>query len=123
MGKNQKFKVLVCDDDEGILEVIKIILESNNYEVMTISSGKGIQKKILEFKPNLIFLDLWMPGIDGKEVTKLLKSNLETKGIPLIVVSALNETEKIATQIGADGFLSKPFDIDDLLKIVKNYQA
>lgn len=114
-------KILVCDDDEGILEVIKIILEDNKYLVRVLENCKAIYKKVLEYKPDLIFLDIWMPGINGKEVTKILKREPLTSKIPIIIVSALNDTKKIATEIGADGYLEKPFDMDELLGVVKRY--
>ncbi len=114
-----KVKILVCDDDAGILEVIKIILEENDYEVLTTSTGKGIQKLINSYKPGLLFLDLWMPGIEGEEITKILKREKATKDLPVIIVSALNDTKDIAKKAGADGFLSKPFTIADLLEVVE----
>ncbi len=117
----KKIKILLCDDDEGVIEVIKIILEENGYEVKPLLNGKGIEKKVLEYKPDLIFLDIWMPGIDGKEVTKLLKSDSVTKQIPIIIVSALNEVDKIQNMIGADDFLAKPFEMQDLLAKVKHH--
>lgn len=114
----KKAKIFVCDDDAGILEVVKIILEDNNYAVVTSSTGKGIQKKIAAAKPDLLLLDLWMPGIEGKEVTKILKRDAVTKNMPIIIVSALNDTKSITREIGADGFLPKPFAIADLLAVV-----
>lgn len=116
-----KKKILLCDDDEGIVEVIKIILTENGYEVRSLLGGKGIEKKVIEYQPDLIFLDIWMPGIDGKEVTKLLKSDPKTKHIPIIIISALNELKTIKNNIGADDFLAKPFDLQDLVNKVKQY--
>lgn len=116
-------RILVCDDDPGVLEVIKIILEENKFEVITATNGKGIQKMIAQTRPDILFLDIWMPGIDGKEITKLLKKDEQFKDMPIIIVSALNDTKDIAKEVGADGFLSKPFTIADLLGIVeKNLQ-
>ena len=115
----EKNRILVCDDDPGILEVIKIILEENDFKILTVSTGKGIQKTITSFKPDLIFLDIWMPGIDGKEITTLIKRDPTTKKLPVIIISALNDTEDIAQKVGADGFLSKPFTIENLLAIVE----
>lgn len=115
----KKPKILVCDDDPGILEVIKIILEENNIEVITTATGKGIQKLIAGNKPDMLFLDLWMPGIEGEEITKILKRDPETKKIPIIIISALNDTKDIAKKVGADGFISKPFTIDGLLEVVE----
>lgn len=82
---------------------------------------KAIYKKVLEYKPDLIFLDIWMPGINGKEVTKILKREPLTSKIPIVIVSALNDTKKIAQEVGADGYLEKPFDMDELLGVVKRY--
>lgn len=120
---NNASKILICDDDEGIVEVIQIILEENGYEVETIMNGKEIEKKVKAYQPNLIFLDIWMPGIDGKEVTRILKSDMKTKDIPIVLVSALNEVSKIREMTGADAFLPKPFDLQDLLAIVKRHIA
>jgi CheY-like chemotaxis protein len=114
-----KKRVLICDDDEGISEVTRIILEENGYDTKLCNTGKAIQKKVKEYQPDLILLDLWMPGIDGKETTKLLKTNPETRHIPIIIVSALNEIQGIAKAIGADGFISKPFEIKDLIAKVE----
>lgn len=114
-----KVKILVCDDDPGILEVIKIILEENNFEVYTTSTGKGIQKTIASFKPDMLFLDIWMPGIDGKEITTILKRDPALKKLPVIIISALNDIQDIAAKVGADDFLSKPFTIAALLKVVE----
>jgi DNA-binding response OmpR family regulator len=116
-------KILVCDDDESIGEVLKIMLESDGFEVMGLQNGKGIQKKVEQFDPNLILLDIWMPGIDGKEITKLLKENPATRNIPIILISALNDTSKIAMECGADGFLTKPFDMHHLLSTVRSHLA
>lgn len=108
-------KILVCDDDPGVTDVIRLILEEEGYEVKTLDSGKAIQKRVQEYSPDVILLDIWMPGIDGEQVTKLLKKNPDTKHIPIIVISALNLTEKIAKRAGADDFIAKPFQMDDLL--------
>lgn len=114
-------KVLVVDDDPGILEVIKIILEDNGYEVCVLSDGKEVVKKILNFEPNIVLLDIWMSGIDGGVITKILKSNERTKTVPVVIFSASNDTERLAKEMGADDFLTKPFDIPDLVaKIKKN---
>lgn len=114
-------RILVCDDDMGILDVISILLKDNGYHVKLLSNGKAIIKRIEAYNPDLVLLDLWMPGIDGKEITKLLKSCNETKNIPIIIISALDTAKKISKDIGADDFIEKPFDIYDLLNKVKKY--
>ncbi len=117
-----KTRILICDDDEPISEMLKIILEEEGYEVKLMQNGKAILKKVTEYQPNLILIDLWMPGIDGKEAVKLLKKEAQTSSIPIYIISALHESEisKIAKQIGANGYLLKPFNLDELLLLVKN---
>lgn len=114
-------KILVCDDDEGISEVIKVILEGSGYQVNILNNGKAILKKVASFKPDMILLDIWMPGIDGREITKVLKRDPKSTHIPVVVVSALNDTKKIAKDCGADDFLPKPFDMNNLLHLVQKY--
>ena len=114
-------KVLVCDDDAGILEVIQIILEENNFVVKTLSNGKSIRKIIDEFKPDVLLLDIWMPGIDGEEITKIIKRDKTTKDLPVILITALNQPENLVKGTGADDYLAKPFDMDDLVAKVTKY--
>lgn len=113
--------VLVIDDDEGILEVVKIILEDRGYKVETVQDSSMITGVIDKKLPQLILLDIWMSGIDGQEITRTLKKDALTSHIPIILMSANQETEKIAKATGADGFITKPFDIDHLALLVKYY--
>lgn len=114
-------KILVCDDDEAIAEVLQIMLEEAGYRVKLLFNGKAIQKRIKEYMPDLILLDIWMPGIGGEEVTHLLKTDPTMKHIPIVIISALHEHEvrKIVKKIGASGFLAKPFEMRELLDLVK----
>lgn len=113
--------ILVADDDPGILEVVKIILTDSGYKVVTEENPANIIQRIKEFRPKLILMDLWMSGMDGHEVTVLLKKRAAIAHIPIIIISALNEGEKLAKEAGADDFLAKPFDISDLLAIVEKH--
>lgn len=114
-------KVLVCDDDEGISEVIKIILEDGGYKVKILNNGRAIQKRIEEFCPNLLLLDLWLPGINGQEIVKVLKKDDKCKDLPVIIISALTDLEKISKKSGATDYLEKPFNINRLKEIVGKY--
>ncbi len=116
-----KKNILVADDNKSIVEVISIVLEEKGYGVATINDGHTIFYHATRDKPDLILLDLWMSGIDGAEVTHKLKNQKETREIPIIIVSAKPDTEKIAKECGADGFLYKPFDIEDLASIVAKH--
>ena len=112
--------ILVYDDEESILEVIKIILEEHGFEVISSTKGENIMQDVEANNPSLILLDIWMKGINGNEVAKQLKSDEKTKEIPIILISALNETQQIAEVAGVDGFLKKPFDMDELVKLVRS---
>lgn len=115
-----KKKILVADDDHGIIDAMQILLEDEGYEVITAIDADAIQDKI-EQHPDLIFLDIWMSGINGTTICKKIKEDDKTKQLPVIMFSANRDTEDISRQCGADGFLSKPFDIKELLELVHNY--
>jgi DNA-binding response OmpR family regulator len=116
-----KKKVLVAEDDKAIIEVVKIILENEGYEVFTADQGETVHKTISEEQPDVVLLDIWLYGEDGGQIAKKIKTTSGTKDIPVVLMSANNETEKITKDVGADDFLLKPFNIDDLLYIVRKY--
>lgn len=116
-------KILICDDDLGISEVIKIILDEHGYITTVINNGEGIKEIVSEFKPNLVLLDLWLPGVNGKAIVRFLKKDAATKSIPVVVVSALSDCMEIAQKIGADDCLCKPFEMQELVAKVKKYTS
>lgn len=116
-----KKKILIAEDDQAILEVVKIILENEGYTTISTDKEEIIYKVAHTDTPHLILLDIWLSGHDGGKIAKELKSNPKTKQIPVIMLSANTETEKITIESGADDFLLKPFDIDDLLRIVRKH--
>ena len=115
-----KKKILVADDDPGIVDAMQILLEDEGYQVITTMDGETIPV-MYEQKPDLVFLDIWMSGVNGSTICQKLKADEKTKDTPVIMFSANRDTEEIAMQCGADGFLSKPFEIKELLDIVHNY--
>lgn len=110
-------KILVADDDPAICDAVCMILEEEGYDVDTTVNGETVLK-IKKDMPDLVLLDIWMSGIDGREVAKKLKNNKETKEIPIIMISASRDVEKSAKDAGANDFLAKPFEMDDLLNKV-----
>lgn len=114
-------KILIIEDDEGIIDVLSTILESEHYKVLVSKTTDGVIKKIKDELPNIILLDLWVPGEEGKDLPKKIKSNSFFSKIPILVVSANHDIQKITKSLGADGYISKPFDIDVLLKTIKKY--
>lgn len=115
-------KILVVDDDEGILEAFKMLLESEDYEVHTSTNGDVVFNfKEKENLPDLIILDVLLSGKDGREICKYLKNNSQTKSIPVIMVSAHPNIDESVKNSGANDYLAKPFDIEDLLSRVEKH--
>src|SRR5258708_1095081 len=116
-----KKKKLLEEDDKGIVDVVKIMLENEGYDIFTADQSKTVHETIAQHKPDMILMDIWLFGEDGGKIAKSLKAKEHTKDIPLVLMSANNATEKITKEVGANDFLLKPFNIDDLLYIVRKY--
>lgn len=115
-------KIWVIDDDEGILEVVNIILTSAGYQVKTSLNGQCFQNINKNGdRPDLILLDVLLSGEDGRDICKRLKSQEKTKDIPIIMLSAHSSAAKIKDLCGAEAFLAKPFDVDELIDMVDEY--
>ncbi len=108
-------KILIVDDDQSILEITKIILKDEGYDVVTLVGCPDIVGKVKRESPDLVLLDLWMPDISGEEMTYALRDNRSTKKIPILIFSASKDTKETAAKLGVDGYLLKPFDMDQLL--------
>lgn len=106
-----KEKILAVDDEEDICELIRFNLEKNGYKVFIAESGEKALEKALSILPDLIILDLMLPGIDGLEVAKKLKADAATQSIPIIMLTAKGEEADIVIglEIGADDYIVKPF--------------
>lgn len=103
--------ILIVDDEEDVLELVQYNLDRSGYHVETAGSGEQALIKTRKKLPDLIILDLMLPGIDGLEVCKQLKSHVKTEGIPIIMLTAKGEEADIVTglELGADDYVTKPF--------------
>jgi len=117
-------KVLVIEDDKDIRDTVTYALEDAGYEVIS-SEHSRILKSLDVHKPDLILLDNWLTewksDANGQQISKELKSNPATSHIPVIMVSAVSNIKEIAEAGLADGYLKKPFELDDLIAIVKKH--
>ena len=106
-----KDKILVIDDEEDILDLVEYNLKQHGYKVSCISTGEEVLETVHSFKPDLILLDLMLPGVDGFDVCKDLKSQPDTKDIPVIMLTAKSEDIDVVTglELGADDYITKPF--------------
>ncbi|WP_423149374.1 response regulator transcription factor [Rubrolithibacter danxiaensis] len=112
-------KVLVLEDEKDIREIIGLILKDAGYLVSSSALAKDFFLQIDTFCPDLIILDIALPDGDGREICKALKSNKRTLHIPVIIISAHPAVANIVKEVGADDFLAKPFDIDELAEHVR----
>jgi DNA-binding response OmpR family regulator len=109
-------KILVVDDDPDILEFLQELLELEGYTAVVTDKAEYLMKLHDGSLPNLILLDVLLSGTDGREIVKDLKSREETMHIPVIMFSAHPSAEGTVLAAGADDFVAKPFEIDELLE-------
>ncbi len=113
-------KILIADDDYSILEPTSLLLELYGYDVFTTSNG-DIARKVKKKHPDIVLLDIFMSGIDGRDVCREIKKDPEMQTTPVILVSASPEVAESTKSCGADDYLAKPFDVDDLIDKVEQY--
>jgi two-component system alkaline phosphatase synthesis response regulator PhoP len=106
-----KEHILVVDDEEDILELVRFNLAREGYDMFCTTSGEEALEIARKEHPDLLVLDLMLPGIDGLEVTKILKNDVKTRDIPIIMLTAKGEEADIVTglELGADDYVTKPF--------------
>lgn len=111
-------KILIVDDEDHIVEMLKLRLETLGYEVVTACDGEAGLKLSRESKPDLIILDLMLPKIDGYKVCRMLKFDEKYKHIPIIMFTARAQDSdvKMGKEVGADAYITKPFDSKILLE-------
>ena len=113
-------KILVADDEQEIRNLLDHFLKGQGYEVVLASDGNQALKLAAEENPQVIILDIKMPGLDGLEVCKRLKEKEQTKLIPVIVITGFGDNKMAALNIGADDFVNKPFDMAEISSRVKS---
>ncbi|MVN22064.1 response regulator [Mucilaginibacter arboris] len=118
MNTTMAKKVLIFDDDEDILAICTYILEEQGWEVSTFSNCNNIIEKVESIMPDVILMDNWIPDSGGIIATQTIKQQEHLKNIPVVYFSANNDIKTLAQQAGADSFLAKPFDLEELENIV-----
>lgn len=114
----EKPRILIVDDDNNIAELIALYLMKEYYDTQIVGDGLEAVEKFAEYRPNLVLLDLMLPGIDGYEVCRQIR---KTSDVPIIMLSAKGETfdKVLGLELGADDYIMKPFDTKELVARVK----
>jgi len=115
---NSLKKIIIFDDDEDILSICSYILEEKGWKVYTFTDCNKITDKVSDIFPDVILMDNWIPDQGGIIATQTLKNVEKLKDIPVIYFSANSEIQSLANEAGANSFLAKPFDLDELERII-----
>jgi CheY-like chemotaxis protein len=113
--------ILVVEDDPQVARLISLVLQRNGETSEVVADGHAALARAMELRPALIFADLTIKGMGGEALCGALKEHPETKNIPYIVVSGDRDIADKARHCGADDFMGKPFEFDDLIRLVKKY--
>ena len=116
-------KILIVDDDKDLLFGLRALLTNKGYEIKTISDGDLAPKALVSFAPDLIVLDVHMGKSDGRQICLELKSNAETRHIPILMISADEEGPEISRNYRADDFIAKPLSLVSLYNKVESLIA
>lgn len=114
-------RILVLDDDPGILQALDLSLTYCGFQVRPMLSGDNVFRMIDDFEPNLIIIDYLLSGKTGGEICQDLKNDPSKKNIPVIMLSAYPEAAQKNSEYGCDAFMSKPFDLNVLVTEIKSF--
>lgn len=119
-AKDTQKKILIADDDPGIQDIFKIIFEKAGYCIELKNNGDDLLKNKFNL-PDIFLIDKQLSGTDGIDICRYLKKRKLTQNIPVIMVSAASDIARLSREAGADGYIEKPFEVKELLKMVKDY--
>ena len=114
--------ILIVDDEPNAVVPIQFLMEQQGYRVMVAERGEDALDLIYQYKPDLVLLDIMLPGIDGYEVCEIIRLNPKYRNIKIIFLTALGREEQIAKGLilGADAYITKPYTNDELVAMVKD---
>ena len=113
--------ILIVEDDPQVARLIALVLQRSGHQSEIVADGKSALQKAKELRPSIIFADLTIRGMGGEQLCSTLKSEPETKDIPYIVLSGDRDIAEKARVCGADDFMGKPFEFNDLIQLVNKY--
>lgn len=113
--------ILIVEDDPQVSRLIALVLQRNGHKSEVVADGQKALDRARQAKPSMIFADLTIKGMGGEALCSALKRQPETKDIPFIVVSGDRDIAEKARICGADDYMGKPFEFDDLIRVVNRY--
>ena len=122
-GRAPKKKILVVDDDRDLVELLDIKLSKSGYDVLTSTDGKSGIEAARRFRPDLVIVDLMMPGVHGYDVCETLSNDAEIGKPKVVIMSAKSfpSDKAQAKRVGALHYLEKPFEMDELIRCVRSF--
>jgi DNA-binding response OmpR family regulator len=119
----ERKKILVVDDEVDLVKTIQFALEAEGYEVLVSHNGEDALNQSRKENPDLILLDLMLPKLDGYKVCRLLKFDERYKHIPILMLTAKTQQKDklLGKETGADEYITKPFDMEELMEKIKKY--
>lgn len=120
---DKKKTILIVDDNADIVTTYRVVFDRMGYSVVVARNGIECLDMIDEVKPDLVILDVLLPGLSGSEVCRSIKETAKTTAIPVIAITASvsGDTRKRMSEVGADDFLLKPIDVSDLNRVIKQF--
>lgn len=118
MNNTSPKRIVIFDDDEDILSICSYILEEQGWEVHTFTDCNSITEKVANVQPQVILMDNWIPDAGGIIATQTLKNDEALKDIPVVYFSANSDIQLLADHAGAETYLAKPFDLDELERVI-----
>ncbi len=112
-------KIIIFDDDEDILSVCTYVLEEQGWEVYVFTDCNNIIEKVNGILPDVILMDNWIPDTGGIVATQALKNDVNLKHIPVVYFSANSDIQLLAGKAGAETYIAKPFDLEDMERIIR----
>lgn len=112
-------KIFIVEDDQSIREILEVVLSSENYDVQSFSTVRAFTDRDTAIDPDLYLFDVMLPDGSGIDLCRELKKNIQNKNVPIIIMSAHAQLKHFSANCQPDDFISKPFDIDNLLMKVQ----
>lgn len=119
----ENINILICDDDQDNLDILALLLEFEGYTVSKENDSTKVMKKIKRDCPDILILDIWMPILCGDEIIRIIRKDSKVRDLPIIAYSASYNGAQVAIAAGADHYVSKPFNVNEIIGLIGRITA